>query len=126
MCAVMLLDRTASFVSSHDTRRMRNRAVLDLRSRIELHGDNALTAVMPSRQGIVEIFLRDGRRLSHHTPAVRGAAENPMTRAEVEEKSYDLIAPVIGAARARKICAAIWNLEKLHDVRGLRPLWQRK
>jgi len=45
-----------------------------------------------------------------------------MTRAEVDEKSYDLIAPVIGKARARKLCDAIWRLEKLADVRSLRPL----
>jgi hypothetical protein len=45
-----------------------------------------------------------------------------MTRAEVDEKSYDLIAPVIDKARARKLCDAIWQLEKLPDVRRLRPL----
>ena len=78
---------------------------------------------MPSRQGIVEIALRDGRKLSHHTKAVRGAAENPMTRGEVDdEKCYDLIAPVLGKLRARKLCDAIWQLEKLRDVRSLRPL----
>ena len=77
---------------------------------------------MPSRQGIVELTLRDGRTLRHHTMAVRGTAENPMTRAEVDAKSYDLLAPVLGKARARKLCDAIWNLEKLRDVRKLRPL----
>ena len=122
MCAVMLLDRTVTFASSHNQKRMRDRAVLALRSRIELRGDDGLTAAMPSRQGIVEITLRDGRTLSHHTKAVRGAAENPMTRAEVDEKSYDLIAQVIGKTRARKLCDAIWQLEKLSDVRSLRPL----
>jgi hypothetical protein len=45
-----------------------------------------------------------------------------MTRAEVDEKSYDLMAPVIGSARARKLCDAVWQLEKVRDVRGLRPL----
>jgi 2-methylcitrate dehydratase PrpD len=122
MCAVMLLDGKVTFGSSHDEKRMRDRTVLALRSRIELSGDDALTAAMPSRQGIAEITLRDGRKLSHHTKAVRGAAENPMTRAEVDEKSYDLIAPVIGKARARKLCEATWQLEKVPDVRGLRPL----
>ena len=58
--------------------------------------------------------------------AVRGTAENPMTRAEVDAKSYDLIAPVLGKARARKLCDAIWNLEKLRDVRKLRPLLMEK
>jgi hypothetical protein len=81
---------------------------------------------MPARQGIVELTLRDGRSLRHHTTAVRGTTENPMTRAEVDAKSYDLIAPVAGKARARKLCDAVWNLEKLSDVRRLRPLLQEK
>ena len=45
-----------------------------------------------------------------------------MTRAEVDAKGYDLLAPVLGKARARKLCDAVWNLEKLRDVRKLRPL----
>ncbi|HEV8725542.1 MAG TPA: MmgE/PrpD family protein [Candidatus Binatia bacterium] len=122
MCAIMLIDGNVTFASSHDVRRMRDRRVLALRSRIELRADDALSAAMPSRQGIVEISLRDGRELRHHTEAVRGTAENPMTRAEVDEKSYDLMAPVIGRARARKLCDAVWQLEKVRDVRGLRPL----
>jgi 2-methylcitrate dehydratase PrpD len=122
MCAVMLLDGTVTFKASHDDKRMRDRRVLTLRSRIELYGDDTLTKAMPSRQGIVELTLRDGRTLRHHTEAVRGTAENPMTRAEVDAKSYDLIAPVVGKARARKLCDAVWNLEKIADARALRPL----
>jgi 2-methylcitrate dehydratase PrpD len=122
LCAVMLLDGTVTFKSSHEERRMRDAKVLELRRRIELVGDDALTRTMPARQGIVEIALRDGRTLRHHTVAVRGTAENPMTRAEVDAKSYDLIAPAAGQARARKLCDAVWNLEQLRDVRKLRPL----
>jgi 2-methylcitrate dehydratase PrpD len=122
MCAIMLIDGNVTFVSSHDEKRMRDRKVLALRSHIELHGDDALSAAIPSRQGIVEISLRDGRQFRHHTKAVRGTAENPMTRAEVDEKSYDLMAPVIGKTRARKLCDAIWKLEKVRDLRGIRPL----
>jgi len=29
---------------------------------------------------------------------------------------------VIGKARARKLCDAVWKLEQVRDVRGLRPL----
>jgi len=124
MCAVMLLDGTATFKSSHDVRRMQNRKVLEMRGRIELYGDDALTQAMPSRQGIVEIKLRDGRELRLHTKAVRGTSDNPMTRAEVDTKSYDLMAPILGKARARKLCDAVWNIEKLADARKLRPLLQ--
>jgi 2-methylcitrate dehydratase PrpD len=122
MCAIMLIDGNVTFASSHDVSRMRDRRVLELRSCIELRADDALSAAMPSRQGIVEISLRDGRELRHHTKAVRGTAENPMARAEVDEKSYDLMAPVIGRAPARKLCDAVWQLEKVRDVRDLRPL----
>ena len=122
MCAIMLIDGKVTFASSHDQKRMGDRKVLALRSRIELHGDDALSAAMPSRQGIVEVSLSDGRELRQHTKAVRGTAENPMTRAEVDEKSYELMAPVLGKARARKLCDAIWMLEKVRDLRVLRPL----
>jgi len=122
MCAVMLIDGKVTFASSHDEKRMRDHKVLALRSRIELCGDDVLSAAMPSRQGIVEVSLRDGRKLRHHTRAVRGTAENPMMRAEVDEKSYDLMAPVIGRAYARKLCDTLWKLEKVRDLRGLRPL----
>jgi 2-methylcitrate dehydratase PrpD len=124
MCAVMLIDGKVTFTSSHDVKRMRDRKVLALRRRIELLGDDRLSAAMPSRQGIVEIHLRNGGVISHHTKDVRGSAENPMVRAEVDEKSYDLMAPVIGRSRARKLCDAIWSLDRLRDVRALRPLYR--
>ena len=126
MCAVMLFDGYVTFKSSHDEKRFRDRKILEFRKRIEVVGDDALTKTMPARQAIVEIALRDGRALRHHTVAVRGTAENPMTRAEVDAKSYDLLAPVMGKARARKLCDAVWNLERLKSVRELRPLLMEK
>ena len=122
LCAVMVFDGTVSFKAAHDEERMRDRKVLALRSRVELHGDDALTKAMPSRQGIVEVVLRNGTTLRHHMKAVRGTAENPMARAEVDAKAYDLIAPVFGKTRARRLCDAVWNLDKLGNVRKLRPL----
>jgi len=122
MCAVMLLDGTVTFKSSHDERRMRERRVLAVRQKVQLLGDDAMSAAMPSRQGIVELELADGRQLRHHTRAVRGTPDNPMTRDEVDAKSYDLLQPVIGRAKARKLCDAVWNLDKIKDVRTLRPL----
>ena len=122
LCAVMLLDGTVSFKSAHDVARMRDPKVLALRRRIELRGDEALTRVMPRREGIVGIKLKDGRELEHHTQAVRGTPENPMIRSEVEAKALDLLAPAIGRERSARLCALIWNAEKIRDVRALRPL----
>ena len=39
-----------------------------------------------------------------------------MTRGEVDAKCFDLIAPVIGKLRARKLCDSIWDIEKLKDM----------
>jgi 2-methylcitrate dehydratase PrpD len=122
MCAVMLLDGIVTFISSHDEKRMKHPKVLALRSRIELIGDEELTRVLPSRQGIVELRLKDGRSLRHHTKAVRGTAQNPMTRAEVDEKAYHLMGPILGKPRARRLCDAVWALEKVSSMRKLRPL----
>jgi 2-methylcitrate dehydratase PrpD len=122
LCAVMLLDGTVSFKSAHDQARMRHPKVLELRKRIELKGDDALSQAMPRREGIVELKLKDGRELAHHTRAVRGTPENPMARAEVEAKALDLVAPILGRARSAKLCAAVWGMEKIRDVRTLRPL----
>jgi 2-methylcitrate dehydratase PrpD len=96
--------------------------VLALRRRIELVRDEELQRLIPERHGIVELVLKDTRRLRHHTRAVRGTAQNPMSRAEVDEKCYHLMASVLGKKRARALCDAAWNLPALKDVRRLRPL----
>ncbi len=126
LCAVMLIDGTVSFRTAHDEKRMSDRRVLDLRARVQLFGDDELTRAMPSRHGIVDLKLADGRRLRHHARAVRGTAENPMTRAEVEAKAYDLAAPVLGERRARRLCQAILDVEAIRDVRELRGLLKEK
>jgi 2-methylcitrate dehydratase PrpD len=124
MCAVMLLDGIVTFKSSHDEKRMKHPKVVELKRRIELFGDDELTRLIPSRQGIVELTLKDGRKLRNHVKAVRGTSDNPMTRAEVDEKAYHLLAPILGKPRARKLCDAVWALEKSGNVRKLRPLLQ--
>jgi len=122
MCAVMLIDGIVTFKSSHDEKRMYDKRVLDLRKRITLYGDDALTAALPSRQGIVELKLKNGKTLRNHVKAVLGTAQNPMTRAQVDEKCYHLMAPILGASRSRKLCDAVWSLEKVGNVSKLRSL----
>ena len=122
MVAVMLLDGSATLEAAHDEKRMNDPKVLEMRRRIELKGDDELQKALPRRGGIVELTLRDGRTLRHHTPDVRGTPQNPMTREEVDEKCYLLCVPVIGKRRARELVDAIWNIEKLRNVRALRHL----
>jgi 2-methylcitrate dehydratase PrpD len=116
--AVLLLDGALSFVSSHDYDRMADPLVLALRARMTLVSDPDL----PRREGIVTVTTADGRTLVRHVPHVRGTTDNPMTRDEVDAKVTDLTAPVLGAARARRLIDAVWHIEAVEDVRELREL----
>ena len=71
---------------------------------------------------MVEIRTRDGCVLRHHTTAVRGTSANPLTREDVDAKCYDLTVPILGKGRARKLIDAVWNIEKVADMRSFRPL----
>ena len=121
LTAVMLLDGDITFASAHDDKRVRDPRVLALKNRITLQGSAALGRARTT-QAIVEITTRDGRRLRHHTKAVRGTAANPMPREEVAAKSRDLLLPIIGPRRTTRLIDAVWNIERLRDARTLRPL----
>jgi 2-methylcitrate dehydratase PrpD len=121
LTAVMLLDGDITFASAHDEKRVRDPRVLALKSRITLEGSAALGRAKTT-QAIVELFTRDGRRLRHHTRAVRGTAANPMPRGEVAAKARDLLLPVIGQRRTARLIDTVWNIERLRDARALRPL----
>ncbi len=118
MVAIMLIDGTVTFASSHDDGRMDDPAVRALRQRIDLIGE-------PNRERrttLVEIALRDGTVLTETQDAVRGTPDNPMTRDEVETKAHDLMAPILGEARSRELVTRIRDLEAEDDVQALRPL----
>jgi 2-methylcitrate dehydratase PrpD len=121
LLALMLVDGTVSFASSHDRNRMRDPRVLAVRRRITLTGSAALRRA-GGRQAILQVTTRDGRTLRHHTQAVRGTPGNPMPQAEVEAKCFALFEPVLGPRRARKLIDCVGRIDTLADVRELRPL----
>ncbi|MGA0023916.1 MAG: MmgE/PrpD family protein [Burkholderiales bacterium] len=123
LLAVMLADGSVTFKSAHDFKRMQDPKILALRKRIRAVGDPRLTDAQRRWRCVMEIRLRDGRVLKHQTMAAKGSFENPLTRAEEEEKALDLLLPVIGKARSRRLLDALWNFEKIPDVRVLRRLY---
>jgi 2-methylcitrate dehydratase PrpD len=124
LLALLLRDGGLGFAAAHDRARMRDPAILALRSRIRLSPDAALTRARPPRQAIVEVTTRDGCQLREHAPAVRGTPDNPMNRHEVEAKAEVLLAPVLGTEIARALADQVWRIERLQAVRALRPLLQ--
>jgi 2-methylcitrate dehydratase PrpD len=125
MVAVMIIDKTASFQAAHDKPRMQDRAVLKVRAKVQLIGDDELEKLIPKRVAIVEVTLDDGTKLTERVEAVRGTPENPMSREEVVAKARDLIVPVLGASKCDALIAKLLALESVKDVRELRPLLQR-
>jgi 2-methylcitrate dehydratase PrpD len=87
--------------------------------------DEELAKFLPVRVAIVEIELTDGTRLSERVTAVRGTPRNPMPRTEVIDKARDLIAPVLGRDKSRRLIETVFAIETLTNVLRLRPLLQR-
>ena len=92
--------------------------MVEFRDKVKLIPDSEV----PRRQPIVEIATRDGRSISHSTSAVRGTPDNAMEREEVERKALDLIEPVLGSGKSRNLIDTIWTLERVKNLRELRPL----
>jgi hypothetical protein len=47
-----------------------------------------------------------------------------MSRQELEAKCSDLLVPVLGKSRARRLIDTVWGIELVKDARQLRPLLQ--
>jgi 2-methylcitrate dehydratase PrpD len=120
LVAVALLDGALGFAAAHDIPRMQDPAVRALRAKMTLVPSPELTVAVPARQAIVAIRFASGEERRHHAVAVRGTPDNPMTEAEVETKTLDLVAPLLGD-RAPALLAALGDMAGLR-LRDLRPL----
>ncbi len=123
LLALALVDGGVSFASCHDHSRMQDSRVLAVRKKITPVPSPELTRARPARQAIVEIELNDGRSLRHHTQAVLGTPDNPMSLADVENKAAELIAPVLGERRSGELIAAIDKLDAVQNITELRKYW---
>lgn len=122
LIAVMLVQRTVTFKAAHDASLMNDPLILRERAKVLLIGDDQLEKRLPAREATVMVTLQEGTTLSQHVDAVRGTAENPMTRDEVVAKARDLMEPVIGVSKSTALVNTILQLELVKNIRALRPL----
>jgi len=120
--AFALVEGAVSFEDSHSYERMKDPKVLAAKERVQLIADRALMDPTAPRSGRVEVTLRDGGTVSHFTRHPPGTKENPLNTERVNEKARSLMTPVLGAERTEEVIRRINALEKLNDVRELRPL----
>jgi 2-methylcitrate dehydratase PrpD len=125
MLSVALVDREVTFASSHSVERMHDPIVLDVKSRVRLKPERSMMDPEAPRQAIVDISLKDGRTLSHHTRYAPGTVQDPLDTAGVNAKARDLIGSVLGAEKTERLIQQVNELESVRSIRELRPLLQR-
>jgi 2-methylcitrate dehydratase PrpD len=123
LLAVMLLDGTMTFAAAHNYRRAKDPKVLKLRERIEAIPDPSIFNAVRGWRCVMEVTLKDGRKLTHQTMAAKGSPDNPLNRSEVTEKALDLMVPVLGKARSNALITTLYDIGGLKDVRSLRRLY---
>ena len=85
---------------------------------VEVKPDPALNGV----QATAEIEMADGRTLSSRCEHPRGSPENPLSRAQIEDKFRTYAKGVIPDAKFEEVIAAVSRLEDLASVRELMDL----
>jgi 2-methylcitrate dehydratase PrpD len=83
-----------------------------------MNADPALSGV----QCVVEAQTRDGRTLSVRCDHPRGSPENPLSRAQIEDKFHTYARALLPAAAIEEAIGAISKLEDLKSVRRLMDL----
>ena len=118
--AAALLDRTFGLRQTTDEMVQRP-AVQALVRKVKVHPDPAI--VFPWSKITIRVTLTDGRVLDKLYYPPRGAADNPMSEAELVEKFHDCAAAGGWAKdRAQRAADLLLGLGALPDVRGLMAL----
>jgi 2-methylcitrate dehydratase PrpD len=86
--------------------------------KVEVRAD----ATVSGSQAKVEIVLEDGTRFSARCDQPLGSFENPLSRAQVEQKFRSYAADVLSQARIEEVIDAVGRLEDFGSVRKLMAL----
>jgi 2-methylcitrate dehydratase PrpD len=99
---------------------VRDRNVLKLAERVQMHLDNNLKKTNPSdRPCRVTVRLKNGQVLSREAEHAKGSPEFPMTEEELKGKFTECALQALSAEAAERALALIEGLEKVDNVRAL-------
>jgi 2-methylcitrate dehydratase PrpD len=108
-----------SGIDCFDMQAVANPQVQALTAKVDVTEEHAYTAAYPARQLCdVVIHLNDGRAIRGRCEIMKGEPANPHRPEEVEKKFFDLVTPVWGAERAKKLYSGLLNLEQAEDCRA--------
>jgi len=118
VAAVVLHDRALSLPqfepARYDDPKLRRFAA----EQVEVRLDPALTGV----QSTAEIEMADGKTLAARCDYPRGAAENPMSPAQIDDKFRAYAPARLSESDVKAVMGAVHRLEEFGSVRGLMDL----
>ena len=89
-------------------------------SKIRVVADPELQKVyLPGRPAIMEITMKDGRKVSGRVDFPKGDSENPMTEQELIAKFMDLTREVLGEKKAKNVMDIVLDMENLESIQRL-------
>jgi 2-methylcitrate dehydratase PrpD len=97
---------------------LHDETILALAAKVRHEADPG-SAFPRAYSGEVIVTTHDGRELRHREHVNRGAAERPLTNAEIVAKYHENARLAVSAERAERIAEALLGLEALDDVRWL-------
>jgi 2-methylcitrate dehydratase PrpD len=118
--SVSVFDRALTLAQFEPTRYDDPKVRRFAEQQITIRPDPALSGV----QTIVEIEFVDGKKLSSRSDHPRGSLENPLSRAQIEEKFRTYAKTRLPASRVDEVVDAVNRLEDLTSVRRLMELLQ--
>ena len=119
--AVTLLDGRLSYDAAHDAERMAAPGVIEMGRRIQILGPKPHLERFAAR---VEISVGDHVLAAEQGRDVLGRAENPMSKAQVQEKARELLGSVLDANKAQRAIDMVDRLDQISDIRELITLLQ--
>ncbi len=102
--------------------RLQNPKLIEIAKKVRVHTDEALNQAYPDKTATrVEIALKDGIRLKRQIDIPKGDPRNPMTKADISEKTK-----YFGEYRDQQtietVIDSILNLESVSDIREVTEL----
>jgi len=104
-----------------DIERYADPALLALADKVTYRVDHA-TNYPKHFSGAVILTMQDGRRIEHHEPINRGAADNPVTDADIVAKYTDNALLALSPEAAATVRDALLGLERVEQARALADL----
>jgi 2-methylcitrate dehydratase PrpD len=98
-------------LAAFEPERLADRKTKALMDRISLRVDPELEAAFPAKRAARVAIEAKGRREEWLQPTRIGDPDAPLSDRALEEKYFELAAPVLGEAKAKDILQRLWRLE---------------